>query len=99
MRSCEAPCSPPCAEPARYVGLCRGHYRRRERGQPVNTPLAKRAVASRGEIPTKRLTTVQVTDLTYSALTAEAKKRGITVYALHQSIVEEWAQTALGLKT
>lgn len=93
-QACKAPCFPKCADPAEYEDeLCKAHHTRKLRGMAITTPIIRKVGKRRPQ------TSVRVSPECQVVLELVAANQGKTVAALIESIVEEWAKTALPLKT
>lgn len=96
LSTCTAPCTPKCQEEAVANGLCNSHRMRAKRGLPIDQPIRKYKEGGKAKT---HAVTIKLSDETQEALERIARKRGLSVYALVLSTVEELAETASHSKT
>lgn len=86
MPRCTAPdCTRDVYELAPLQGLCSGHYRRKQRGMPLDAPVRRWGVSE------KRLSGVRMNPETHEALERESKRTGETPYEVARRVLEAWA--------
>lgn len=73
-----------CDRPVFVSGLCHAHYRRQQRGRPIDSPIkdkSEKAVA---------ITGARVPQHVVDMLNTVAKAQGMSLYELMNSIVLDW---------
>ena len=90
--TCAAPCTPPCTRIAYCNALCQGHYRRKLRGVPLDTPI-QRSLERRLEP-----VTVDLPKYVVETLDTVASGRGADRSEVARDVLSRWARMHLASK-